>query len=100
MENQVTEKVELSWSDFRKRVMELVTNIIDRSNCSTFKMLGYKHLDIRLILYFDDCNQVFDFSKGEFEVEVTKFYTKEISFDERMIQIKSFKEEFERDLPE
>jgi hypothetical protein len=94
------DKKELTWPDFKRQVFEHAMKIVGASNCSRFKLLGYSFLDIRLILYFDDCNQVFDFVKGEFEVEITKFFTEDKKDDSRVEEHKRWKYEFENDKPE
>jgi hypothetical protein len=93
-------KPELSWPDFTKQVFTTAMKIVENSSCSTFKLMGYKYLDVRLILYFHDCNQVFDFSKGEFEVEMTKFFTKDKIHEEEMIELGEWKTQMEKDVPE
>ena len=90
----------LSWDDFRKKVFTDAMQIVQNSRCSTFKLMGYKHLDIRLILYFDDCHQVYDFEKLEDEIRTTKFFTKDQDHEGMMAGLKLWKEEIERDVDE
>ncbi len=90
-------KIEISWEEFRKQTFQKALELIQNRNCSTFKIIGYKHLYIRLILYYNDCNEIFEFEKDK---EPTHFYTKNKTHDEHMIELKQFKEEFERDIPE
>ncbi len=98
----MSETKQLSWNDFRKQVFSEMMEIVEFSNCARFKILGYKYLDIRLILYFDDCNQVFDFDKNGEEggYTVTKFFTKDKSHEEHMEELSKWKEETERDIKE
>lgn len=91
---------ELSWEDFRKEVFARVMRLVENSNCSNFKIMGYKYLDIRVILYFRDCNQVFDYKKGEFEIEMTKFFTANKTHEDFMAELGKWKEEVELDVPE
>ena len=101
MENTTTETTpELTWTDFRKQVMARASQLIDGSQCSQFKIIGYKYLDIRVILYFHDCNQVFDFRKMRSEVKETSFFTVDKDHENRMIESKQFEEETNRDIPE
>jgi hypothetical protein len=94
------DKKELSWEDFWKQVFETAMGIVSRSNCSTFKLFGYKFLDIRLIVYYHDCNQVFDFKKGVDKVEMTKFFTADKTDEDRAVARKQWKLEEEIDQPE
>lgn len=87
----------LSWDEFRKNTFISAMEIVGNSNCSTFKLIGYKHLNVRLILYFDDCHQVFDFQNG---VERKSFFTKDFTHDEHLISVVKFKEEINFDKPE
>ena len=91
---------EFSWENFWKEVFETSMGIVSRSNCTTFKLLGYKFLEIRLILYFHDCNQVFDFKKGEAGVEMIKFFTEDKEDEDRDKERKLWKSEYEIDQPE
>jgi hypothetical protein len=91
----------LSYDDFRKKVFQDATELIQDRWCSTFKLMGYKHLNIRLILYFDDCNEVFDYTNYHGVYQKTKFFTKDhLHTPNRLVNIRQFKREMERDVPE
>lgn len=97
----MSDSKQITWPEFRSKVFDEAMNIVENSNCSSFKIIGYKYLDIRLILYFDDCNQVFDFDKkGEDGYTVTSFFTNDKTHEEHMEERSKFKEESERDIPE
>jgi len=89
-----------------QKIFERIAQLIKNSNVSTYIISGYKHLETRLVLQFHDCNQVFDFNQfrneaGEWEVEETSFFTKDIeSHEERMGIMKAFKELHEKEIPE
>lgn len=91
---------ELTWDAFRKLVFKSAMETVECSNCSTFKLFGYKHLDIRLVLYYHDCNQVFDFKKGNDKVEITQFYTADKTDEYRTAEVKQWVKENEEDKPE
>lgn len=91
----------LSWDTFREKVFMGAMLSVQNSNCTSFKLMGYKHLTMRLILYFDDCNQVCDFRKGEFGVEENWFFTENhLHTPKHLMHIKQFKREMKRDIPE
>ena len=90
-----------NYTEFTAEVFKRSQAIVERSNCSTYKLLGYKYYDVRLILNFHDCNEVYDFTFNGNAMEVTSFYTKDIEqHEERMEAMLRFKSEMERDLPE
>jgi len=91
---------ELSWADFRKEVFAKAARLVENGNCSNFKIIGWKYLDIRVILYFHDCNQVFDFRKMKTEIKETSFFTVDKEHEDRMTEGHQFKDESERDVPE
>jgi hypothetical protein len=91
---------ELTFKEFSNLVFAQAMAIVAQSNCDKYKIMGRKYLDVRLILYFHDCNQVFDFTKGETELEYTSFFTKDKVHEEEMEELKKWKEEEERDKPE
>lgn len=91
---------QLSWDEFRKTVFTDAMTIVQNSNCSTFKLMGYKHLHIRLILYFDDCNQIFDFQKRDNEIKIEKFFTVDKTHEEHMAELGQWKNEIGRDIKE
>ena len=78
--------------------------LISESNAYTYKILGYKYLQSRLILYFHDCAQVYDFTqfvdyeKKSFVVELkNKFYTEDYEYNK---QSNKFTKEYEYEKPE
>ena len=89
-----------NYDEFTKEVFKRSLALIENRNCSTYKLLGYKYLDVRLILNFYDCNEVYDFTFNREVMEVESFFTKDIEHEERMVAMSQFKEEMERDLPE
>jgi hypothetical protein len=90
-----------NYTEFTAEVFKRSLEIVERSNCSTYKLLGYKYLDVRLILNFHDCNEVYDFTFNGNVMEVESFFTKDIEqHEERMEAMLRFKSEMERDLPE
>jgi len=99
-EKQPTEKIQTTWPEFRKHVFEKSMQIVEDSNCHTFKIMGYKYLDIRLILYFHDCNEVFEWSLIRGEIKLVKFFTNDKDREKVNTEMGEFKSEIERDLPE
>ena len=89
-----------NYNEFTKEVFKQSLAIIENRNCSTYKLLGYKYLDVRLILNFHDCNEVYDFTFNREVMEVESFFTKDIEHEERMVAMSQFRDEMERDLPE
>lgn len=86
-------------SEIRAEMFSQITEIIEKSNCSTFKIIGYKYLGTRLILSFDDCKQVFDWRYQESKFH-TKFFTNDFTDGEKISHIQEFNKEFELDMPE
>lgn len=71
------------WELFRADVFKQIFNIIENCNCLSYKIMGYKYLDIKLILRFDDCYQVYLFENIEDEpIRITKFFTKDHNNEE------------------
>ena len=90
-----------NYTEFTAEVFKRSLAIVEKSNCSTYKLIGYKYLDVRLILNFHDCNEVYDFTFNGNVMEVEFFYTKDIEHhEERMEAMLQFRNEMERDLPE
>ena len=90
-----------NYHEFTAEVFKKSLAIVEKRNCTTYKLLGYKYLDVRLILNFHDCNEVYDFTFNGEVMEVTSFFTKDIAHhEERMEAMLQFKNEMERDLPE
>jgi hypothetical protein len=90
-----------NYNEFTKEVFKQSLAIVENRNCSTYKLLGYKYLDVRLILNFHDCNEVYDFTFNGGVMEVESFYTKDIiEHEERLAAMLKFKAEMSRDIPE
>ena len=90
-----------NYTEFTREVFKQSLAIIENRNCSTYKLLGYKYLDVRLILNFHDCNEVYDFTFNREVMEVESFFTKDIiDHEERLAAMLEFRDEMERDLPE
>jgi hypothetical protein len=89
-----------NYSEFHAEVFKQAHAIMEDSRCSTFTLIGYKYLDVRLILNFHDCNQVFDFTFNREVMEVESFFTKDLDHDVRMDEMKKFKTEMEYHKPE
>jgi len=94
------DKKELTWTEFRKQVFESIFKIIENSNCSTYKVMGYNFLDVRLVVYYHDCNQVFDYKKDGNEIKITKFFTADKTDEERTEEQIQWKKDNEIDKPE
>ena len=100
--------MKMNWSEFNKTVMERVFEIVDNTNALCFKVMGYRFLHKRLILYFEDCKQVYDFNlmneekteKGFVgEYDEKSFFTKDWDeFEEYTECIKSFSIEMKVDV--
>ena len=54
----------MTWTEFRTEVFARIDQIVERNNCSNFVVMGYKHLDIKLVLHFADRDQVYKFRLG------------------------------------
>lgn len=90
----------IDWNEFRRTVFADIAERVNNSNCSQFKVLGYKYLNIKLILLFDDANEVVNFKYEDEQVKTSSFFTKDFSEEERLDQIKAFVSESKRDQPE
>jgi hypothetical protein len=84
------------FQEFRKLAFQNIYEIIEKSNCSKFEIIGYKWLDIKLLLIFDDCVQVFIYEYDEDQkcVNVQKYFTKDFSHEENLVLIKEFGDRF------
>lgn len=77
--------------------------LISNSRCSKYKIMGYKYVESRLILYFKDCAQVYDFDihtdfdTKTYEITVKKFYTADYEYIEC---VKRFEAEANYEKPE
>jgi hypothetical protein len=101
----------LSWSEYRIILFNKIQELIETSNCNKYTILGYKHVDTKLILHYHDCNRVilfeFDQIGPEYinedidkQFKVTSFYTKDFDGDEYLEQSRIFNENFSRDIAE
>jgi hypothetical protein len=104
------EKV-LSWKEYRVILFQEIQEWIENSNCSHYTILGYRHLDTKLILHYHDCNRVilFEFNQiGEGytnediskQIQVTAFYTEDFTSEQRIEQAKTFNDRWYEDKPE
>lgn len=62
-----------------KLIMNRINDIICNSQAISFTITGYPHLKTRLVLHFDDCDQVYDFkwlTKDTFE-ESAPFFSED-----------------------
>lgn len=95
-----------NWDAYRAALFQRIDKIVNsngnRYKCIRYTILGRNFLDTRLILHFDDCNQVFDFSynEGEQKIDETKFFTKDFTHEERMEQLTRFDNYASEDKPE
>jgi hypothetical protein len=99
----------MNWTEFNKKVMERTFEIVNGSRAVCFKLMGYRFLYKRLILYYDDCKEVYIFrlinvdrkngeeEKGEYEE--TKFFTKSYDWVKATNEfaIEAKKEDLEKD---
>jgi hypothetical protein len=89
-----------NYNEFTKEVFKQSLAIVENRNCSTYKLLGFKYLDVRLILNFHDCNEVYDFTFNGGVMEVESFFTKDTTHEEMMVGMQQFQDEMSRDIPE
>jgi hypothetical protein len=88
------------YTEFRQKVMVYILDLIQLRNCSRFQILGYKYLDIKLILYYDDCNEVFVYKlRGDDndEIQRTAYFTANFKGDDLLEQSKQFKHNWDKD---
>lgn len=97
----------LTWNDFRSMTFAKIAQLINDANCSTYTILGYNFLDIKLILHYRDCDWVYEFTFNQIgpeyvnedlnkQFEVTSYYTKDYTFDEYIAQQNEFSENFNK----
>jgi hypothetical protein len=87
-------------AEIRSNVFAQIDSIIENSNASNFKILGWTHIDIRLILYFRDCKQVYEWPYQSTKCSM-KFFTKDYdNHDEYSAELKEFTKQMEIDKPE
>lgn len=95
-----------NWETYRAALFQRIDKIVNsednRYKSLRYSIFGRNFLDTRLVLHFDDCNQVFDFSYNEDEqkIDETKFFTKDWVGDEKFKQITQFDTRIEEDKPE
>lgn len=90
----------MEYTQFRNEVFLEITDIINKSNCSTFKIMGYKYLDIKLILNYSDCTEVINFKLINDKKEVSSFYTKDFVGEEELNEVRKFVSQWSEYLPE
>jgi hypothetical protein len=85
------EKENMTNKEIRAEVFRQINDIIDNANCTNFKILGYKYLNVRLVLYFTDCKQVYEWFYQEITPSI-KFFTKDYEdnqYNENSIKFKN-----------
>lgn len=98
----------MNWKEVRSRIFTRSNEIVEGSNCLFYRMLGYKFLDSRLILYFHDCKEVYTFDvrhldekDNDFEIVETRYWTKDYeNNDERLEDMKSNEADYNKEKPE
>tara|TARA_R110000796_G_scaffold29436_1_gene79546 strand:- start:1114 stop:1404 length:291 start_codon:yes stop_codon:yes gene_type:complete len=88
-----------------KKIAEEIGKILNKSQCLTFIISGYRMLETRLVMEFHDCKQVIDFKvTGEryddFKI-INTFYTKDHENHEaRMVEMDAFGKIHDKEVPE
>ena len=101
----------LNWKEYRVILFQEIQEWIENSNCMSYSILGYKHLDTKLILHYHDCNRVilfefFQIGEGYVnediskQIQVTAFYTEDFTSEQRISQAKAFSDHWNEDKPE
>lgn len=101
----------LTWAEYRVILFERIQSIIEAANCSKYTILGWKHLDTKLILHYDDWERVFEFEFNQMgtdylNTDISKqfgenaYYTKDFTHEERLTEINFFKENWDRRVAE
>lgn len=101
----------LTWKEFRAMVFTKIAELVEDSNCSNYTVLGWKHLDVKLILHYRDCDRVFEFTFNIIDedhtntdlnkqFEVTSYYTKDYTHEEYMTELDLFSKNWSRREPE
>jgi hypothetical protein len=98
----------MNWKEVRSRIFTRSNEIVEGSNCLFYKVLGYKFLNSKLILYFHDCKEVYTFevmpvegSETEHEVVETRYWTKSYeNNDERLLDLKTNDADYDKEKPE
>ncbi len=95
-----------NWETYRvalfKRIMEIIGRPSNVYNSFTYEILGYNFLDTKLILHFQDCNEVWEFSYDQENQSINeiKFFNKDFEGNEYIDQIKRFETAYKLDIPE
>lgn len=86
-------------SEITQNVFEQIHKILSKSTCSNFKIIGSIYLDIRLILYFSDCREVYEWEYKS--TEYTRFFTKDYDNHDQFIEtLKEIDKQMDEDVPE
>jgi hypothetical protein len=75
--------MELTNAEIRTNVF---SQIIENSTALNYKIMGWKYLGTRLILYFDDCKQVYDWKYQSIE-STADYINEEASKDRKSFVI-------------
>ncbi len=84
--------------EIRANVFAQIHKLIEDQNAIQFKIIGYKYLDIRLILIFHDCKRIYEWPYQS--IVPTVFWTKDYDSETREIDRNDFTKQMEEDLPE
>lgn len=85
-------------AEIRSNVFAQIDKLIEGQNVTQFKIIGYKYLDIRLILIFHDCKRIYEWEYQSIKPKV--FWTKDYDSETREIDQKDFIKQMEEDVPE
>lgn len=101
----------LTWAEYRVILFERIHSIIEASNCSKYTILGWKHLDTKLIIHYDDCDRVYEFEFNQMgtdylNTDVSKqfgekaYYTKDYTHEDYLAEARLFQENWDRRIAE
>ena len=101
----------LTWVEYREILFQRIHSIIEASNASNYTILGWKHLDTKLVLHYQDCDWVYEFrfyqmGTDYLNTDVSKqfgekaYYTKDFTHEEGLEELKYFSENYNKRLPE
>ena len=105
----ITQKI--TWEQFRTMVFSRIAKIVEDSNCSTYTIMGYKYLDVKLVLQYRDCDRVYVFQYNPIDEDhtntdyskqfsETSYYTNDQSWEEYMEKVHSFDANYKKAQPE
>lgn len=98
----------MNWKEVRSRIFTRSNEIVEGSNCMFYRLMGYKFLDSRLVLYYRDCKEVYDFlvrrvegKDDVFEVVESRFWTKSYdNYEESLEDMKANEADYDKEKPE